>query len=276
MRTIWHLVAHDLRTHHRLLLAWAAVVIAQPLVSVVPWPALEATGIAVPLLVVASRLVLGAAAIATIVQADSPLDDRTFWRTRPVAPGTMAVAKLAIGALFVAVPLLVVLLVGVIVRVPLSHLPSTLAQVVVTDAAAVGLAMLLSARTRSIATMLIALLGTLVVGYVLLIAVTETLRVPWVRQLYEIGPPSSRFAAPTMLAVAVLASWMMTTLVFLGERYRLRLLLVGLTSVIALTVIWFVPAARLHQRPARSSGRPRCRSMEDACTQSASSRVASP
>ncbi len=247
MRLIRHLVAHDVRTHHRLLLAWVAIVIAQPIVAVLPWPALEAAGVAMPLFLVASRLVLGAAAIATIVQADSPLDDRTFWRTRPVAARTMAIAKLVIGALFVGVPLVVVLVVALFVQVPLSHWPSTVAQVVITDAAAVGLAMLLAARTRTIATMLIALLGTLVAGYVLLIAMTETLAVPWVRQFYALGPPDSRFAAPTMLAVAVLASWTMTALVFLGERYRLRLLLLGATSVIALAVIWFVPAARAHE-----------------------------
>jgi hypothetical protein len=247
MAVVLHLVRHDLRTHRHLLLAWVAIVVVHPLASLLAWPAIDATGVAVPPFLVASRLVLGAAAIATIVQADSPLDDRTFWRTRPVAARTMAAAKLVMGALFVAVPLLVVLVVARLLGIPAGHLPSTIAQVVVTDAAAVGLVLFLSARTRHVATMLIALLGTLLAGYVLIVAITETLRVPWVRQFYALGPPSPQIALPTMLAIVALVSWIMTTLVFLGERYRLRLLLLCATGVLTLAVIWFVPAARGHR-----------------------------
>jgi hypothetical protein len=47
-------------------------------------------------------------AMATLVQADHPADDRAFWRTRPIAPATLAAGKLAaIGLLCVAVPALV-------------------------------------------------------------------------------------------------------------------------------------------------------------------------
>ncbi len=95
MDVILHLVRHDLRAHRHLILAWLALVVAQPLVSVLPlWSALASTGPAVSVFLTATRLLLGAVALATIVQADSPLDDRAFWRTRPIAPGTMATAKL--------------------------------------------------------------------------------------------------------------------------------------------------------------------------------------
>jgi hypothetical protein len=42
---------------------------------------------------------------AVLVQADLPADDRAFWRTRPIPPAGLALAKLAVfGLLFVAVP----------------------------------------------------------------------------------------------------------------------------------------------------------------------------
>jgi hypothetical protein len=45
---------------------------------------------------------------AVVVQADHPSDDRAFWRTRPLAPHAVALAKLAVlGLTFVAVPAMV-------------------------------------------------------------------------------------------------------------------------------------------------------------------------
>jgi hypothetical protein len=45
---------------------------------------------------------------AVVVQADHPSDDRAFWRTRPVSPYAVALAKLAVlGLTFVAVPAMV-------------------------------------------------------------------------------------------------------------------------------------------------------------------------
>ena len=47
-------------------------------------------------------------AMATLVQADHPADDRAFWRTRPIAPATLAAGKLAaVGLLCVVVPAIV-------------------------------------------------------------------------------------------------------------------------------------------------------------------------
>jgi hypothetical protein len=47
-------------------------------------------------------------ALATLVQGDHPAQDRAFWRTRPIAPATLAAAKLAAaGLLCVIVPALV-------------------------------------------------------------------------------------------------------------------------------------------------------------------------
>lgn len=250
MRHVLHLVRHDITTHHRLLLAWAVVVLAHPVVAALPWGMLTAATYPAAIVLIVGRLALGAVAIATVLQADSPLDDRTFWRTRPVAPGVMATAKLTIGALFVGLPLMVVLSVAMVVGVPASHMPSTAMQVVITDAAAVGLALFLSSWTRGIASMLVALLGSLFGCYVLVAAITETLRVTWVRQLYAAGPPSPDFAAPTMLLVCVVATWTMAATVFLGRRYRVRLLAVSALGILAVAIVWFVPAARLHQ-PAR-------------------------
>jgi hypothetical protein len=45
---------------------------------------------------------------AVVVQADHPSDDRAFWRTRPLSPYTVALAKLAVlGLTFVVVPAMV-------------------------------------------------------------------------------------------------------------------------------------------------------------------------
>jgi hypothetical protein len=45
---------------------------------------------------------------ATVVQADHPSDDRAFWRTRPIAPASVALAKLGVFALvLVAAPSLI-------------------------------------------------------------------------------------------------------------------------------------------------------------------------
>ncbi len=80
-----------------------------------------------------------------------------------------------------------------------------MAQVVVTDAAAVGLVLFLSSRTRHVATLLIALPVTIIGAYLLLVAMSETLRVPWVRQVYAIDQPDSLLAVPTMLIVFAVA-----------------------------------------------------------------------
>jgi hypothetical protein len=45
---------------------------------------------------------------AVVIQSDHPSDDRAFWRTRPLAPHAVALAKLAVlGLTFVAVPAMV-------------------------------------------------------------------------------------------------------------------------------------------------------------------------
>lgn len=246
MSAVLHLVSHDLRAHRTLLLVWTAIVVAHPLMAAASLAVPDIQQIFLPIALIASRLTLGAITIATIVQADSPLDDRTFWRTRPIAGSTMATAKLVMGGLFLLVPLAVVLLVAAVLGLPASHLPSTVAQVVVADAAAVGLALFASARTRSVPSMIVALMATLVGLWVLYGLATETLRVPWLRQWYVDGPPSPVVATPTLLALTSIATWTLTAFVFTGPSRRLRQLVVAAGAVLALAIVWLSPTARLH------------------------------
>ena len=59
---------------------------------------------------------------------------------------------------------------------------------------------LLSSTTRGVASMLVALLGTLFGCRVLLVAIAETLRAPWVRQFDLTGPPSRSLRARPCLS----------------------------------------------------------------------------
>lgn len=254
MTRVLHLVMHDLRSHRALLLAWLTVVVAHPLIALLSvrgagtsGPGAALTYTAFPLVLIASRIVLGAVAIATIVQADSPFDDRSFWRTRPISGRTMAATKLVGGAFFVIAPLLVVLMVAVVVGVPISHLPATMAQVVVTDAAAVGLALLVSARTRSVPSMLIALLATVFGLYLLLGLAAETLRVPWMRRWLTDGHAAVATAMPTLLLVSAIATWPMTALLLVAPTRRLRQLVIAGLATLVLAAVWVVPAFRLHR-----------------------------
>ena len=112
---------------------------------------------------VGARVVIGAAVIATLVQADSPIDDRAFWRTRPISPATMAGAKLTLACLvFVLVPLLVVLSVAAAVQLPARHWPAAVLGVVLGEVPLVMLAVVVAARTRRSSTALVGLAGVLV------------------------------------------------------------------------------------------------------------------
>ena len=46
MTQVLHLVRHDIVTHRRLLVAWLIVVLSHPVASLLPWPALSAAGFA--------------------------------------------------------------------------------------------------------------------------------------------------------------------------------------------------------------------------------------
>jgi hypothetical protein len=250
MSRVLHLIGHDLRTHRRFLLAWAAIVIAHPLVAMLPWsgrPLAATLGPAV--LLVVARLIVGTVVLGPILQQDSPIDDRAFWRTRPIAIGEMAAAKLTLAAmLFVLLPLVVVLTVAVAVGVPWAHWPSTVVQVLFTDAALVGLTMTVATRTRHVSTLLIAIVATLLVTYLLLVFALELRRIPSLAGWVDKGGLDPDLALPTMAVWASVGLWTATAIGMAGPRRRNAFAAAGAATFAVLLVTWFVPQARVHHR----------------------------
>jgi hypothetical protein len=247
MTRVVHLLGHDLRAHRSLLLAWGAIVVAHPVLAVVPWGDAAASLVWVPAAaLVAARVILAAAILAAIAQHDSPFDDRSFWRTRPIPPATMAAGKLALAAsIFVCVPLLVVLAVAMVLRVPMTHWPSTIAQVLVHEGAWLGLACVAGTCTRRIASALVAIPATLIALFGLLGVASEARIAAWPSFFRQ---PDPDMALPTMLAVATLTLWAMSAVAWHGQRRRRLLAAVGACGLVALMTVWFLPGARVRGR----------------------------
>ena len=247
MTHVLHLLRHDLRAHRTLLLAWVGIVIAHPLLAAVPWGDVAASLVWVlGATLVAARVSLAAAVVAAIAQHDSPFDDRSFWRTRPIPPATMAAGKLVLAAsIFVCVPLLVVLAVAMALRVPLTHWPSTIAQVLVHEGAWLGLACVAGTCTRRVASALVAIPATLIALFGLLVVASEARIAAWPSSFRQ---PDPEMALPTMLAVATATLWTMSAIAWHGRRRRSLLAGLGAGGMIALLTVWFLPGARLHRR----------------------------
>lgn len=250
MTRVLHLVAHDLRAHRRLLVLWVAIVLAHPLSIFVPWDSWPIGPLLLPaILLVVARLIVGAVLLGSILQQDSPIDPRAFWRTRPIAPREMGVAKLVIAALFfVLLPLVVVLATAAAAHVPVAIWPRVAFGVVVVDTALAGLTMVVATRTQRISTLLIALVGTLLLGYLLLISIMEMRRLPTTAAWMAAGWLDFDIAWPTMCLWAGVGTWWATVVGFAGHRRRNAFALVGGATVAAMLVTWFLPQARLHAR----------------------------
>jgi hypothetical protein len=242
MRHLRHLVVHDVRLHWPLISAWVAIVLAHPLVAAVPWSEDSlALGLVLATGLVGARLVIGAVVIATLVQADSPIDDGSFWRTRPIAPSTMAAAKLALTVLvFVLVPLLVVLAVAVTMQVPARHWPATIGGVLLGEVPAVMLALVVAARTRRPSAALVGLAGGLAI-LLLVVALTGQILVDLQPSAHRVDP----FSAPVWLALWMTA-WLplLAWAVWWGTKVR-GVLAVGATvALLGVLAIWLVPVVR--------------------------------
>lgn len=249
-----HLLRHDVRQHWRLLLAWTLFIIAQPIVAVLfrgePGKPAAIDGVIPALLVIGARLLVGAVLVMTVVQQDAPLDNRTFWRTRPIAPATMAAAKLLLVALaLLGLPLLVTLGVAIVAEVPLWYWPTIAIQVLLIDGALLGLTLVCAAFTRHLSTALVVAILTLLLGlsvYSYASRAGVALHTPMPMTAMYVDPT---YAAPTLLLVLVVALWTMAVALWWGVRGRSRALAVAAAASVALVVVWYVPAARLHRRP---------------------------
>lgn len=245
MTHVWHLARHNLQAHRAIVLAWLALVIGHPVFALLPWwshaDRWMAYGSAV--LIVAARVVLGALAIAAIVQADSPVDDRAFWRTRPIDAHTLARAHLAtVAVLFVAVPMLVVVVIGAVMGLPMAQWPSALAQVAMTELACAGLSLLVATRTQGLASFLIWIVVAVLVAVTLPLAVHELGRLSLGRDLLRTRDTWLVLRAWTLVGALVLPALFVVAMA--GPR-RQRWLLAGVLGVAALsTSVWFIPGLR--------------------------------
>lgn len=96
-RQILHLVVRDLHLLKWTLLAFVA---ATAFASVTAVSTGASSTVAAFLCVW-----MGCAAVAIALQADSPVRSESFWMSRPIAPGTLLVAKLVVAVMVMALPL---------------------------------------------------------------------------------------------------------------------------------------------------------------------------
>lgn len=249
MHGIGHLIGHDLRTHRLEIVTWLLLLCAHvPFGYAVVTDALPlAPEVATPTLLLV-RLALAAIIIASILQADAPSDDRTFWRTRPVPRGSIAVAKVGlIVALFLGLPLAVVLLEAVWLRVPLSHVPTIVLDVVMLDGAMVGLMVLVATLTRRVASMVLALIGSGVVLFLLVALAGLVLRSAPVRRVYEAAPQKADDVLPALGVLLAITTWTMSLYAWRRSTDRRGLSLIGATGLAAGAVALAVPSVHAHR-----------------------------
>ncbi len=212
----------------------------------VPWSDDAASLLYAPAFgLVISRIVLAAVIIAAIVQDDSPFDDRSFWRTRPIAPATMMSAKLAgIALVFLGAPLAIVLAVAAALRVPPGHVPATIGQVLMADAPWIGLALVAAACTRRVAAALVTIPAVVIAFWAILGSASDV-----ARRLGALPAIDERHAVPTMCVWAATALWVIAALLWWGRRRRPAAAGVACAGLAMVLFAWLFPSARLHARP---------------------------
>lgn len=257
MPLVAHLVGHDLRTHRLEVTVWLLVLAAH-----VPFGAAIAAGtlpihpeVATPALALV-RLALAAITIGSILQADAPSDDRTFWRTRPVPRGAIAVAKVGfILVLFLGAPLAVVLLEAMWLRVPISHVPTIVFDVLAQDGALVGLMVLVATVTRRVAPMVLALVATGICLLLWLSLVGLVLRSPAVRRLYVAAPQSADDVLPALGMLLALTTWAMALYAWRQAAERRGLAVLGVAGILAGVGVLTVPSLHAGHGAQRAVGR---------------------
>ena len=248
-RHIVHLCRHEVRDQRAYLAVWAALIVAHPLLASVPLPGAGAPRVALVFLVLPLlRVLLMTIVVGAIVHGDSPIDERAFWRTRPIAPVHLALAKwLVVVLTFVVLPTVVVCAVALSVQVPIWHWPWMLFQVIATEGAITGLVLVLASRTRHIAALLLATTGVAGVLVLLLNALEQLRRVPWMRDRGLMA--DSVLATGAGLSVMTVAAIGLLVLAYRGHAARRPFAVAILATFLALVAPWFLPALRT-PRPA--------------------------
>ena len=245
--TMLHLLRHDMRAHASLLLAWSALVLAHPLVALLP----SREGPPGPLMLLAfvlvfARFALGAVVLGTIVQADSPIDDRAFWRTRPIAPRTMAAAKVTLATLaFVALPLAIVCAIAYASGLPRSHWSSTVAQVTVAEGSLVGLTLVVATRTRHVPTLMLALVAIAGVTMLTFGALSNVQRILSLRGVWLTLQPDGDLALMSTRAWAGIGSLALCAIAWAGHRRRNAFAIGAGAAVLLVLASWSVPVLQV-------------------------------
>lgn len=235
MTLIAHLVRHDLRTHRIEIVAWLALVAVH-----VPLGFAIAGGVrpvhsevATPVLLVV-RVALAAMLTASMLQADAPSDDRTFWRTRPIPRASMTLAKVGlVAAVFLGAPLSVVLVEAVWLRVPVSHVPTIVFDVLVQDGALVGLMALVASLTKRIASMVLALAASGATLFLLLATAGTVLRLPQVRVMLPSAPRYAETVLPALGLILAVTTLTMTVYTWRHTARTRALAVMGTTGLAA-------------------------------------------
>ena len=169
---------------------------------------------------------------AIIVQADLPSDDRAFWRTRPIAPLTLALAKLTTMALlFVAVPSVINGTHLLAHGSPVASVTAAAAQIAVQAVSTVVPAWALAVMTRTLPRFI----GGAIGGYVGILAVWSA-ALFWASKLFA----SSVGALGPALIKAV------------GDWQRIEMLGWGMALAISVAALAILIRHYQHGRPALS------------------------
>jgi hypothetical protein len=215
MNLIWHIIKKDLRHFRWSLVLWLAclsyVFFVQERLNFHSRTDLQDY---FRLMSLVTITVLSIAMLISIVQQDHPTGSTAFWRTRPISAGRLLAAKLTLlGAVFIGIPLLLVLLGGWLHRlVLLSSFREFGLMVLVLGAITLSLAAV-SACTRTILYALFLALG-LMFGTG---ALSESLSqmVPKFSAKVSMQMNNSR-------ALALLGFSVVTALMILGNQYFKR------------------------------------------------------
>jgi len=167
---------------------------------------------------------------AILVQADHPTDDRAFWRSRPVSPWQLAVAKLVwLAGLFVVVPLAVNTSRLVAYGAPLASLAASAVQFAVIGGSIVVPAWVLAIAARTLPRFLAMAAGCVVAWYAAVLAAVTF--VP----SYLLGPRffGGSFRTASTGFAPVLADWQAV------DRHGWLVALLVTAAAIAILVVYY-------------------------------------
>jgi len=239
MKLTWHLIVSDLRHFRWSIALWlgclAFVFLGQE--RVLPAVAGPELHDYVRLVTLFLLIGLAVAVLMGVMQADPADDSRAFWRTRPIAPGRLVAAKLALLlGLFAGVPFLLVLGGGWIQRVVLLHSwREYLTMLLILGAVALAV-MAAASCTRSI--------GHGVVLLVALVFASGTLadfvsgRLPQLNLKLGLQANWSRVLALLVGSVAVSLAILLNQYLRRSRRWSIALLAAGAVLPALLGAIW--------------------------------------